>query len=86
MTVVKFQASVSSSHKNLWSRCVLYNQGFRSCVFFQMGTCYLQEVSEALGTVWAPLPNSELHDVIHNPTAGDSDEFILPVVLRDQDV
>jgi len=46
---------------------------------------FLQEVSEALGSIWAPLPNSQLHDVIHNPTAGDSDEFILPIVLKDQD-
>jgi len=46
---------------------------------------FLQEVSEALGNIWAPLPNSQLHDVIHNPTAGDSDEFILPIVLKDQD-
>jgi hypothetical protein len=47
---------------------------------------FLQEVGEALGTMWAPLANSQLHDVIHNPTAGDSDEFILPVVLKDQDL
>jgi hypothetical protein len=46
----------------------------------------LQEVGEALGTIWAPLASSQLHDVIHNPTAGDSDEFILPVVLKDQDL
>lgn len=41
------------------------------------------EVSEAMGKSWAPLADSELHDVIHNPTAGDSDEFILPLLLQE---
>ncbi|PSN53043.1 hypothetical protein C0J52_03960 [Blattella germanica] len=44
------------------------------------------EITEALGAIWTPLLDSQLHDVILNPTGGDSDEFILPVVLRDEDV
>ncbi|XP_067002724.2 F-box only protein 33 [Anabrus simplex] len=44
------------------------------------------KVSESIGKTWAPLADAQLHDVIHNPTAGDSDEFILPVVLQDQDL
>lgn len=57
-----------------------------TCIMSTVHVLFLQEVGEALGTMWAPLANSQLHDVIHNPTAGDSDEFILPVVLKDQDL
>lgn len=32
---------------------------------------------------WAPIKSSELHPVITNPTAGDSDEYLLPIVLAD---
>lgn len=41
------------------------------------------EASEWLGKPWTALKDSELHSVIISPTAGDSDEFILPVVLQD---
>jgi hypothetical protein len=60
--------------------------GILICCYSNWGHAMLQKVSEALDAIWAPLPNSQLHDVIHNPTAGDSDEFILPVVLRDLDL
>ncbi|KAG8225546.1 hypothetical protein J437_LFUL002062 [Ladona fulva] len=43
------------------------------------------EVSQALKRNWQPLSTDKLHDVIHSPLVGDSDEFILPVVLQDQD-
>ncbi|XP_071448888.1 F-box only protein 33-like [Hetaerina americana] len=43
------------------------------------------EVSQALKRNWQPISSENLHDVIHKPSVGDSDEFILPVVLQDQD-
>lgn len=58
----------------------LENDSFDEAVALQF------EVTEALGTMWTPLPDAQLHDVILNPTGGDSDEFILPVVLRDEEV
>ncbi|GLV43555.1 uncharacterized protein CBL_04097 [Carabus blaptoides fortunei] len=42
-----------------------------------------EEISKVLGRPWAPLQNTELHPVICNPTAGDSDEYLLPIVLAD---
>lgn len=41
------------------------------------------EITKILGRPWAPLQNNELHPVICNPTAGDSDEYLLPIVLAD---
>lgn len=32
---------------------------------------------------WAPLTAEKLHPVICDPTAGDSDEYLLPKVLAD---
>lgn len=32
---------------------------------------------------WAPLTTDQLHPVLCAPTAGDSDEYLLPKVLAD---
>ncbi|XP_030764952.1 F-box only protein 33 isoform X2 [Sitophilus oryzae] len=42
-----------------------------------------KDISKNLQRSWNPLYNNELHPVIHNPVAGDSDEFLLPLVLKD---
>ncbi|XP_054278398.1 F-box only protein 33-like [Macrosteles quadrilineatus] len=42
-----------------------------------------QEISDHIGRPWTALVEPQLHPVIWNPTAGDSDEFVLPIVLKD---
>uniref|UniRef100_A0A1B6C1Q6 F-box domain-containing protein n=1 Tax=Clastoptera arizonana TaxID=38151 RepID=A0A1B6C1Q6_9HEMI len=42
-----------------------------------------KEASRLLKQPWKTLSDNDLHSVILNPSAGDSDEFILPVVLQD---
>lgn len=42
-----------------------------------------REISQMMGKPWHALEDHELHPVILNPDIGDSDEFILPVVLQD---
>jgi len=42
-----------------------------------------QEISDSLGKPWTALVEPQLHPVIWNPTGGDSDEFVLPIVLKD---
>nr|CAD7259922.1 unnamed protein product [Timema shepardi] len=42
------------------------------------------DVSDSMGKPWAPLQDSQLHDVILNPIQGDSDEYILPILMQDQ--
>ncbi|KAJ9575885.1 hypothetical protein L9F63_007251, partial [Diploptera punctata] len=63
---------------------ILYEYMDNDALFYGV-RALIFEVSEELGTMWSPLQDSQLHDVILNPTGGDSDEFILPVVLRDEE-
>lgn len=42
-----------------------------------------QEISESLGYEWAPLSEKDVHPVIKDATAGDSDHFLMPFVLAD---
>lgn len=44
---------------------------------------YLQEISNLLGKPWSPLQSTQLHPVILDPTAGDSDEYLMPILLGD---
>lgn len=41
------------------------------------------EISKIIGKPWAPLKATELHPVICNSVAGDSDEYLLPKVIAD---
>lgn len=43
----------------------------------------LIDIPKSIKKPWAPLRLCELHPVICNPTAGDSDEYLLPIVLAD---
>ncbi|KAK9893105.1 hypothetical protein WA026_023826 [Henosepilachna vigintioctopunctata] len=43
----------------------------------------LKDIPLNLKRPWAPVQRSDLHPVICNPTAGDSDEYLLPIVLAD---
>ncbi|XP_060536509.1 F-box/LRR-repeat protein 3 isoform X2 [Cylas formicarius] len=43
----------------------------------------IDDISSNLQRPWKPLKRSELHPVILDPVAGDSDEFLLPYVLAD---
>ncbi|CAH0391614.1 unnamed protein product [Bemisia tabaci] len=56
-------------------------------VFFPMNRVPLQEVekevTQNIGHSWSATPDSELHSVILNPTGGESDEFIIPIVSQD---
>ncbi|XP_076268573.1 F-box only protein 33 [Rhynchophorus ferrugineus] len=55
---------------------ILYNQ--------VVDNVYLiKDITKNLRRSWSPLCNYELHPVIHNPVTGDSDEFLLPLVLQD---
>ncbi|KAJ8962849.1 hypothetical protein NQ318_001249 [Aromia moschata] len=40
-------------------------------------------ISESLQKPWKPTQQNKLHPVICNPTDGDSDEYLLPIVLAD---
>lgn len=43
----------------------------------------IQDVSDYLKKPWTTLKEPQLHPVIWNSNAGDSDEFVLPYVLQD---
>jgi len=42
-----------------------------------------RDVSDCLKQPWTALVEPQLHPVIWNSNAGDSDEFVLPIILRD---
>ncbi|KAJ8972722.1 hypothetical protein NQ317_000806 [Molorchus minor] len=50
-----------------------------SMIFFSPDS----ELEYALKEAWKPFRQNELHPVICNPTDGDSDEYLLPIVLAD---
>ncbi|XP_018567418.1 F-box only protein 33 isoform X2 [Anoplophora glabripennis] len=43
----------------------------------------LLDIPKSLQKPWKPTQQDELHPVICNPTDGDSDEYLLPIVLAD---
>ncbi|XP_044744406.1 F-box/LRR-repeat protein 21 isoform X1 [Coccinella septempunctata] len=55
---------------------------FSNKSFSPHDTC-LKDIPLNLKRSWTPKKRSELHPVICNPTAGDSDEYLLPIVLAD---
>ncbi|CAH0550463.1 unnamed protein product [Brassicogethes aeneus] len=48
-----------------------------------VNTSFLIDIPKNMGKPWKPVKSSELHPVICNPVAGDSDEYLLPIVLAD---
>lgn len=54
-------------------------------LFSRSGECVdaIKDISKSLQRPWNPLSCDDLHPVIHDPIAGDSDEFLLPLVLAD---
>ncbi|XP_044263368.1 F-box only protein 33 isoform X2 [Tribolium madens] len=48
-----------------------------------LGQENLIDIQLHLKQPWAPTKTADLHPVIRNPTAGDSDEYLLPIVLAD---
>lgn len=46
-------------------------------------TLTFQDIAEILQKPWAPLKSKQLHPIIRDPSAGDSDEYLLPIVLSD---
>ncbi|XP_050301646.1 F-box only protein 33 isoform X2 [Anthonomus grandis grandis] len=49
--------------------------------YYNKATDALEDISVNLGAAWNPV--QDLHPVILNPDMGDSDEFLLPLVLAD---
>lgn len=43
----------------------------------------LKDIPLNMKQPWAPISRDDLHPVLRNPTAGDSDEYLLPIVLAD---
>lgn len=43
----------------------------------------MQDIPELLKKPWAPLRSRQLHPIIRDARAGDSDEYLLPIVLSD---
>ncbi|KAJ8916338.1 hypothetical protein NQ315_005033 [Exocentrus adspersus] len=47
------------------------------------GAMWVTDIPKSLQKPWKPTQQTELHPVICNPTDGDSDEYLLPIVLAD---
>ncbi|KAE8753160.1 hypothetical protein FOCC_FOCC000083, partial [Frankliniella occidentalis] len=71
-----FRLRPSLHHFDVWDGDILLDES-ESLESFQQG------LSNEIGTSWEPMNDGNLNEVILNPHNGDSDEYVLPVVIND---